>query len=86
MRQLICNMLIHAQKSKDVSPGEFFKEARIKKGWTQDELAEKAGLGQNTYPKIERDENKPEPATVFKLLDALDIEQTPELLKMLFAR
>lgn len=72
--------------NKELSPGDFFKEARLKKGWTQEELANKAGLGQNTYPKIERNENKPDPASVFKLLDALNIKQTPELLKLLLAR
>lgn len=79
-------MLKYAQMSKEVSPGDFFKEARLKKGWTQEELAKNAGLGQNTYPKIERNENKPDAASVFKLLDALGIKQSPELLKMLLNR
>ena len=60
--------------SKAKTPGEILKEARLKKGWTQDELAKKAGLGQNTYPKIERGVSKPDPASIKKLLKVLDIK------------
>lgn len=54
--------------------GRIFREARLKKGWTQVEVAEKAGLGVNTYPKIERGISKPSPASIKKLVKVLDIE------------
>ncbi len=68
--------------SKAKTPGEIFKEARLKKGLTQDELAKKAGLGQNTYPKIERGISKPDPTSIKKLLKVLDIKASdiPDLL------
>lgn len=56
------------------TPGEILKEARQKKGLTQDELAKKAGLGKNTYPKIERDESKPSPESIKKLVKVLGID------------
>ena len=71
--------------SKEKSPGEFFKEARLKKGWTQKELAEKTGLHWNTIAKIERNVNKPDSESVFKLLEALGIEPSPDLLKKLLS-
>lgn len=60
--------------SKAKTPGEIFKEARLNKGWTQVEVAEKAGLGDNTYPKIERDISKPSPESIKKLVKVLDID------------
>ncbi len=60
--------------SKAKTPGEIFKEARLKKGWTQVEVGKKAGLGQNTYPKIERGVTKPDRASIAALVKALDIE------------
>ncbi len=68
--------------AKAKTPGEILKEARIKKGLTQDEVTKKAGLGKNTYPKIERGENQPDPSTIKKLLKVLDIKMSdiPHLL------
>jgi len=68
--------------SKPKTPGEILKEARLAKGWTQDELANKAGLGKNTYPKIERGISKPDPLSIKKLLKVLDIKPSdiPHLL------
>ncbi len=62
--------------SKAKTPGEIFKEARLKKGWTQVEVGKKAGLGKNTYPKIERDVNKPDRESIGKLMKVLDIESS----------
>jgi len=59
--------------SKAKTPGEIFKEARLKKGLTQDELAKKAGLGKNTYPKIERDISLPKPSTAISLIKVLGL-------------
>lgn len=58
------------------TPGEILKEARLKKGWTQKEVAQKAGLGKNTYPKLERGDNAPSPESAIKLMYALDIDQS----------
>lgn len=58
------------------TPGEILKEARLKKGWTQEELAQKAGLGKNTYPKIERDESTPSTESIKKLIRALEIDSS----------
>jgi transcriptional regulator with XRE-family HTH domain len=68
--------------SKAKTPGEILKEARLKKGWTQDELAKKAGLGKNTYPKIERDISKPSPESIKRLVKVLGIDPSkiPHLL------
>jgi len=63
------------------TPGEIFKEARLKKGWTQDEVTKRAGLGKNTYPKIERGVNKPDRDSIGKLMKVLDID--PSKLKYL---
>ena len=68
--------------SKARTPGEILKEARLAKGLTQDELAKKAGLGKNTYPKIERDISRPDSSSIKKLLKVLDIKPSdiPHLL------
>jgi transcriptional regulator with XRE-family HTH domain len=53
--------------------GTVLKEARLKTGLTQVELAEKAGVHINTYARIERDEQEPTFDTVKKLTKALGI-------------
>jgi transcriptional regulator with XRE-family HTH domain len=60
--------------SKSKSAAQIFKDARLKKGLTQVEVAEKAGLGDNTYPKIERGISKPSPESIKKLVKVLDID------------
>ena len=56
------------------SAASILRRARRKKGLTQIEVAEKAKLGKNTYPKIERGENQPSPSSIKKLIKVLDIE------------
>lgn len=53
---------------------ERIKQAREKKGWTQEELAKKAGLDSNSYAKIERGESKPYGVTLVKIIKALGIK------------
>ena len=53
-----------------------FKEARLKRGLTQVEVANKADLHFNTYAKIERGISKPSPRSIKKLIEALDIESS----------
>jgi len=59
---------------KGKSAAQIFKDARLKKGLTQVEVAKKAGLGDNTYPKIERGISKPSPESIKKLVKVLDID------------
>lgn len=54
--------------------GNIFKEARLKIGLTQHELAEKAGIHPNTYAKIERNEQEPAFDTVKKLANVLKLK------------
>lgn len=60
----------------DNTAATIFKEARLKKGLTQVELSEKAGLYPNAYAKIERGVSKPSPESIKKLIKALDIESS----------
>lgn len=54
--------------------GKVLKEARLKRGLTQGELAEKAGIHPNTYAKIERDEQEPSFETAKKLAKVLGVK------------
>ena len=51
-----------------------FKQARLKLGLTQVEVAEKAGINENGYAKIERGETQPKLETVKKLMVVLKIK------------
>lgn len=53
--------------------GTVLKEARLKMGLTQVELADKSGVHVNTYARIERDEQEPTFDTVKKLARALNL-------------
>jgi transcriptional regulator with XRE-family HTH domain len=50
------------------------KEIRRRKGWSQKDLAEKSGVGQDTISGIESGRHEPRPSTLRKLADALDVE------------
>lgn len=54
--------------------GTIFKEARLKKGLTQVEVAQKANIHWNTVAKIEREEQKPEFVTIKKIARVLQID------------
>ena len=58
------------------------KEARIKQGLTQVELAEKAGMHPNSYAKIERGESEPSVESLRRLIKALKVDPSdiPHLL------
>lgn len=58
---------------------KIFSEAREKKGLTQVEVAEKAGIHPNTYAKIERGINKPSPESIKKLVKVLSIDSSKVL-------
>lgn len=59
---------------KDKTAAEILKEARLKSGLTQVEVAKKAGLYPNTYAKIERGVSKPSPESIKKLVKALNVD------------
>jgi transcriptional regulator with XRE-family HTH domain len=50
------------------------KEIRRRKGWSQKDLAEESGVGQDTISGIESGRHEPRPSTLRKLADALDVE------------
>ncbi len=54
--------------------GERLRKARTRKLWTQEELAEKAGISQSTIVNIERDQAEPHFRTIRKLAKALDVD------------
>lgn len=54
--------------------GTVLKEARIKLGFTQLELANKAGVHINTYARVERDVQEPSFDTVKRLVKVLDLK------------
>lgn len=55
---------------------ENIRQARAKKGWTQLELAKKAGVDSNSLAKIERGESKPYGVTLVKIIRALGVKST----------
>ena len=60
--------------STSKTAGQILRTARLKKGLTQVEVGKKAGLGKNTYPKIERGVSRPSPESIKELIRVLDIE------------
>ncbi len=58
----------------NLTAGQLFKEARLKKGLTQLQVATKSDIHPNTYAKIERGEQDPSFSTIKKLARVLDLE------------
>ena len=54
--------------------GEELKRWRMRRAMTQIQLAERCGLSPATIVRIERDQREPQPSTIRKLADALDID------------
>lgn len=65
---------------KKLTAGEMFKHARLLKGLTQADVAEKAEIHQNTYAKIERDEQEASFSTAKRLalVLGLDLKDIPD--------
>jgi transcriptional regulator with XRE-family HTH domain len=59
--------------SKDRTLGQIFKDARLKKGLTQVEVAKKVGLHSNTVAKIEGERQVPEFTNAQTLAEVLGI-------------
>lgn len=56
-----------------MSQGELIKTARIKKGWTQEDLAQKINSTSKTIQRIEAGRVKPRPFTLQSLATVLEI-------------
>ena len=54
--------------------GEQLKDMRVRRAMSQDDLAEKAGVGLNTVNRLERNRTEPRPSTLRKLAEALDVD------------
>ena len=57
-----------------VKIGDNLRRWRTRRALTQAQLAENAGLGPNTIPRIERNEVEPHMTTVRKLADTLQVD------------
>ena len=55
-----------------MSFGDNLKRLRRDKGWTQGELADKAGLKTSHIPKLENDSGDPKLSTLYKLMNAFE--------------
>lgn len=60
------------------SIGDRIRELRESRNWTQDDLAEKAGLNRVTIAKYETEKVEPKSKTLSKLADVLEV--TPDYL------
>jgi DNA-binding XRE family transcriptional regulator len=58
---------------RELSKGQRVRIARIERGWTQRELAVKAGLLERTVSLVEQDHTTVRDKTIFKLSLALDL-------------
>lgn len=54
--------------------GQFIKEARILKGYSQVEIAELTGITQSYYSRIETGDRDVDLALAIKICDALDFD------------
>lgn len=59
--------------------GKKLKEARIRLGLTQSDVAGKAGISANYYARIERDKENPTVETLKQILKALKIKSSEVL-------
>lgn len=50
------------------------KEARLKKGYTQEQIAEKVGVAKSTYTGYEKGNREPNVYTIGKLLEELSVD------------
>jgi transcriptional regulator with XRE-family HTH domain len=64
---------VGGSKREEVIKTSLLKQLRSIKKLTQKELAEKAGVSNETIVRLERHESVPQPATIRKLADALEI-------------
>jgi transcriptional regulator with XRE-family HTH domain len=53
---------------------ESVRRIRLERGWSQQDLADKSGVGQDTISGIESGRHEPRPSTLRKLARALEVE------------
>jgi transcriptional regulator with XRE-family HTH domain len=53
---------------------EALRELRLRRGWSQEDLARKAGLTQDTISNVESGKHRPFPSTLRKIAGALEVE------------
>lgn len=58
--------------------GTRVREARIARGWNQEALAQAAGVAVNTISSLESGRRAAQPAKVAAVLEALEMDATPE--------
>jgi DNA-binding XRE family transcriptional regulator len=63
----------HPPERRELTRGQRVRIARIERGWTQRELAIKAGLLERTISLVEQDHTTLRDKTIFKLSLALDL-------------
>jgi DNA-binding XRE family transcriptional regulator len=63
----------HPPERREPTRGQRVRIARIERGWTQRELAVKAGLLERTVSLVEQDRTTLRDKTIFKLSRALDL-------------
>jgi DNA-binding XRE family transcriptional regulator len=63
----------HPPERRELTRGQRVRIARIERGWTQRELAVRAGLLERTVSLVEQDHTTVRDKTIFKLSLALDL-------------
>jgi DNA-binding XRE family transcriptional regulator len=63
----------HPPERRELTRGQRVRIARIERGWTQRELAVRAGLLERTVSLVEQDHTTLRDKTIFKLSLALDL-------------
>lgn len=63
----------NTQKKRD-KVAEIIQAARVQKGWTQEELAEKVGFARNTIARIENGRFSPNADQLYAILEVLDLD------------
>lgn len=64
---------IKIDKTKREHVASIIQTARVQKGWTQEELANKIGCQRLTIIKIEQSRYSPNADILYQLLEALDV-------------
>jgi len=69
-KNIVASMLIEEKRNKVAST---LQTARVQKGWTQQDLADRIGCQRQTIIKIEQSRYSPNCDILYQLLDALDL-------------
>ena len=69
-QNVVVTMLLEEKRNKVAS---IIQTARVQKGWTQEDLADRIGCQRQTIIKIEQSRYSPNCDILYQLLEALDI-------------